>query len=96
MASKIEFIAHEKTTDEVCEAIGADKLIYQNLDDLIWSVKQGNQSIKAFDCSCFDGNYLTNDIDKPYLDNLEAIRSDKAKEISSTNESSELIYNDAD
>ena len=96
MASKNEFIAHEKTTDEVCEAIGSDKLIYQNLDDLIWSVKQGNPRIKAFDCSCFDGNYLTNDIDKPYLDNLEAIRSDKAKEISSTNESSELIYNDAD
>jgi len=39
---------------------------------------------------------LTNDIDKPYLDNLEAIRSDKAKETNMTNESSELIYNDAD
>jgi len=38
MASKNEFIAHEQTTEEVCEAIGSDKLIYQNLDDLIWSV----------------------------------------------------------
>ena len=96
MASKNEFIAHEKTTDEVCKVIGADKLIYQNLDDLIWSVQQGNPNIKSFDCSCFDGNYWTNDIDKPYLDNLEAIRSDKAKETNMTNESSELIYNDAD
>jgi len=96
MASKNEFIAHEKTTEEVCKVIGADKLIYQNLDDLIWSVQQGNPNIKSFDCSCFDGNYLTNDIDKPYLDNLEAIRSDKAKESNITNESSELIYNDAD
>ena len=96
MASKNEFIAHEKNTDEVCEAIGSDKLIYQNLDDLIWSVQQGNPEIETFDCSCFDGNYLTKDIDKPYLDNLEAERSDKAKEDNITNENSELIYNDAD
>ena len=73
MASKNEFIAHEKNTDEVCEAIGSDKLIYQNLDDLIWSVQQGNPEIETFDCSCFDGNYLTKDIDKPYLDNLSLI-----------------------
>jgi amidophosphoribosyltransferase len=96
MASKNEFVAHNKTTEEVCKSIGADKLIYQNLDDLIWSVQQGNPDIKNFDCSCFDGNYLTKDIDKPYLDNLEVQRSDKAKKGNISNESSELIYNDAD
>ena len=95
MASKNEFVAHNKTTDEVCKTIGADKLIYQNLEDLIWSVQQGNPDILSFDCSCFDGNYLTKDIDKPYLDNLEALRSDKAKQNDQSNESSELIYNDA-
>ena len=96
MASKNEFVAHNKTTEEVCQTIGADKLIYQNLDDLIWSVQQGNPNIKSFDCSCFDGNYLTKDIDEPYLDNLEAQRSDNAKLGNISNESSELIYNDAD
>ena len=96
MASKNEFVAHNKTTKEVCQSIGADKLIYQNLKDLIWSVQQGNPDILSFDCSCFDGKYLTNDIDTPYLDNLEARRSDQAKEINMINESSELIYNDAD
>jgi len=96
MASKNEFVAHNKTTEEVCRSIGADKLIYQNLADLIWSVQQGNPDIKNFDCSCFDGNYLTKDIDKPYLDNLEVKRSDKAKKGSISNESSELIYNEAD
>ena len=95
MACKNEFVAHNKTTDEVCKTIGADKLIYQNLEDLIWSVQQGNPDILSFDCSCFDGNYLTKDIDKPYLDNLEALRSDKAKQNDQSNESSELIYNDA-
>jgi amidophosphoribosyltransferase len=96
MASKNEFVAHNKTTDEVCQSIGADKLIYQNLKDLIWSVQQGNPDILSFDCSCFDGKYLTKDIDTPYLDNLEARRSDQAKQDNITNESSELIYNDAD
>ena len=96
MASKNEFVAHNKTTEEVCKTIGADKLIYQNLDDLIWSVQQGNPDIKSFDCSCFDGNYLTKDIDEPYLNNLEAQRSDNAKLGNISNESSELIYNDSD
>ena len=96
MASKNEFVAHNKTTEEVCKTIGADKLIYQNLDDLIWSVQQGNPDIQSFDCSCFDGNYLTKDIDELYLDNLEAQRSDNAKQGNISNESSELIYNDAD
>ena len=96
MASKNEFVAHNKTTNEICQSIGADKLIYQNLKDLIWSVQQGNPDILSFDCSCFDGKYLTNDIDTPYLDNLEARRSDQAKENNMINESSELIYNDAD
>ena len=96
MASKNEFVAHNKTTEKVCKTIGADKLIYQNLDDLIWSVQQGNPDIKSFDCSCFDGNYLTKDIDEPYLNNLEAQRSDNAKQGNISNESSELIYNDAD
>jgi glutamine phosphoribosylpyrophosphate amidotransferase len=45
-----EFIAHNKNTDEVCQAIGADKLIYQNLDDLLWCVQQGNANITEFDC----------------------------------------------
>ena len=96
MASKNEFVAHNKTTNEICQSIGADKLIYQNLKDLIWSVQQGNPDILSFDCSCFDGKYLTNDIDTPYLDNLEARRSNQAKENNIINESSELIYNDAD
>ncbi len=96
MASKNEFVAHGKTTDEVCRTIGADKLIYQNLEDLIWSVQQGNPEISSFDCSCFDGQYLTQDIDTSYLENIEALRSDKFKQNNGTNENSELVYNEAD
>jgi len=96
MASNKEFIAHNKTTEQVCEAIGADKLIYQDLDDLIWCVQQGNPDIKTFDNSCFDGKYVTNDIDETYLQHIEDLRSDAAKQENNTNESSELICNDVE
>nr|MCH9645645.1 amidophosphoribosyltransferase [Pseudomonadota bacterium] len=93
MASNKEFVAHNKTTEEVCQAIGADKLIYQDLDDLIWCVQQGNKNITEFDCSCFNGEYITGDIDQQYLDGIEAKRADSVKEKNTTNESSDLISN---
>ena len=96
MASKNEFVAHNKTENEICQSIGADKLVYQDLEDLIWSVQQGNLDILQFDCSCFDGKYITNDIDNNYLKTIEALRSDDAKEKNMTNENSELIYNQVD
>jgi len=96
MSSKNEFIAHNRSTEEVCTAIGADRLIYQDLDDLIWSVQHGNPDIKTFDCSCFDGKYVTKDIDSAYLDNIEALRCDEAKQQHETNESSEMICNDVE
>jgi amidophosphoribosyltransferase len=96
MASKNEFVAHNKTDNEICQSIGADKLIYQDLEDLIWSVQQGNPDVLQFDCSCFDGKYITNDIDNNYLRSIEALRSDDAKEKNVINENSELIYNQVD
>jgi amidophosphoribosyltransferase len=96
MSSEKEFIAHDKDVDQICQAIGADKLIYQDLDDLIWCVQQGNPDITEFDCSCFDGKYVTQDIDKNYLDQIESLRSDSAKQKNNINESSELICNDVE
>ena len=96
MASAKEFVAHDKTTEEVCKEIGADHLVYQDLDDLIWCVQQGNPEIKTFDCSCFNGEYVTGDVDKAYLDGIEALRSDDVKTQNNTNESSELICNDVE
>ncbi|AYQ55920.1 amidophosphoribosyltransferase [Bathymodiolus thermophilus thioautotrophic gill symbiont] len=96
MASSKEFIAHNKTTSEICHAIGADKLIYQDLQDLIWCVQQGNSDISVFDCSCFNGKYITGDVDKNYLQDIENLRSDTAKQKHGTNENSELICNDVE
>jgi amidophosphoribosyltransferase len=92
MASSQEFIAHNRNTEEICTAIKADRLIYQSLDDLIWSVQQGNPEIQSFDCSCFNGEYITGDIDQAYLNDIEMLRGDDNKQKNPTNSSSELIY----
>ena len=73
MPSKSDLIAHDKKIDEVCKEIGADKLIYQDLDDLVYAVQAGNPKIKRFETSVFTGEYLTNVNDK-YFKDLERKR----------------------
>jgi amidophosphoribosyltransferase len=80
MPTPDEFIAHERDEEAVSKLIGADWLIYQRIDDLVESAQQGNPDISAFDCSVFDGNYVTGDIDVGYLDRLSLRRSDKMKQ----------------
>jgi len=79
MASHDEFVAHNRTVDEITEIIGADWLIYQDLKDLISAVKKGNKTIEHFDCSCFDAEYVTQDVDEDYFARLSAKRNDSAK-----------------
>lgn len=79
MPSKYELIAHGRSDAEICDAIGADWLVYQDIEDLIAASKEGNDDIPRFDCSVFDGNYITDDVDQEYLDSLEASRNDKVK-----------------
>ncbi len=80
MPSAEELIAHNRTEQEICDLIGADRMIYQELDDLIESVRVGNPEITEFDVSCFTGEYVTGDISTDYLHSLEKARSDKAKQ----------------
>lgn len=54
-----ELIAHSRTEQEVCDELGVDWLIYQDLDDLIAASSEGNPSIEKFDCSVFNGDYVT-------------------------------------
>jgi amidophosphoribosyltransferase len=79
MPAAKELIAHNRTEDEVCAAIGADRLIYQDLGDLIEAVRKGNLDIKHFDTSCFSKEYITGDIDDAYLERTEALRNDHAQ-----------------
>jgi amidophosphoribosyltransferase len=81
MPAAHELIAHDRSEDEICRALGADKLIYQDLHDLIEAVGRGNPGIKHFDTSCFSHDYITGDIDDAYLARIEALRNDNAQEM---------------
>lgn len=79
MPAPNEFVAHNRSVEEIAKEIGADRLIYQDLDDLVDAVRQENPELRNFDCSCFNGKYVTGGIDSQYLDELETRRNDKAK-----------------
>ena len=79
MPAASELIAYNRTLEEIEALIGADWLIYQDLDDLIDCAKAGNDQIESFDCSVFNGEYITGDIDEGYLDRLEQSRNDAHK-----------------
>ena len=78
MAATDELIASGRTEEEVAEVIGADWLIYQDLEDLIASAQEGNPEIKNFEISIFNGEYPTS-ISNEYLQALEASRQDTKK-----------------
>ena len=79
MPSRSELVANGRTEEEVGEFIGADRLIYQRLDDLIDAVREGNPEIARVDASCFDGNYITGNVSDDFLRALAGARSDLAK-----------------
>ncbi len=82
MPSARELIAHGRTDEEVCREIGADWLIYQDLEDLVAASAEGNPNVKRFDCAVFTGEYVTGDVDQSYLDSLDAARNDAVKSVS--------------
>ena len=81
-----ELIAHNRSTEEICRAIGADWLVYQNLEDLLESVRFGNPDIEHYETCCFTGEYVTGDISQDYLDRLEKLRSDTSKTLDQTDQ----------
>ncbi|MDQ3563069.1 MAG: amidophosphoribosyltransferase [Pseudomonadota bacterium] len=79
MPSAEELIAHDRSEEDVGKMIGADRLIYQNIEDLIDAAQRGNPDITVFDSSCFTGRYVTGDVSPDYLERIAALRSDEAK-----------------
>ncbi len=79
MPAAHELIAHNRTEQEVCQEMGADRMIYQDLDDLIDAVRKGNSEIKGFDTSCFSNEYCTGDVNNAYLERIEELRNDDAQ-----------------
>ena len=79
MPAAHELVASGRTVDEVARLIGADWLVYQDLEDLIAACKHEDARIEEFDTSCFSGEYVTGDVTPEYLERLQRERSDEAK-----------------
>ena len=75
MPTRSELIAAFRSDEEICREIGADALIYQDLDSLKAAVRAVNPDIAQFECSCFDGVYVTGDVTMNYLQSMEDERS---------------------
>ena len=97
MPSSKELIAYGRTVEEVSKLIHADGLIYQSLEDLKEAVRRENPELKEFECSVFNGEYITNDIDEAYLQFIDKLRNDDAKADKAWNDSTENleIYNES-
>jgi amidophosphoribosyltransferase len=84
MPAASELVASGRSEQEIADYIGADWLIYQDLQDLISSVQYDNGEITEFDTSCFSGEYVTGEVTPEYLRRIELGRSDEAKQARET------------
>jgi amidophosphoribosyltransferase len=93
MPSRDELLATGRSDEEICREIGADALIYQDLDDLVRDIQQSNPAIRQFDTSCFNGCYVTGDITETYLAEIESARGDGSNVSKPANSSTQLDLN---
>jgi amidophosphoribosyltransferase len=91
MPNQSELVATGRTEAEIARTIGADLLIYQELDALKAAVRTANPNLSAFEASCFDGHYITGDITADYLSQLaferDAMRGDAESDAADATES---------
>jgi amidophosphoribosyltransferase len=79
MPAASELVAAGRTEDEVRQLIGADWLIYQDIEDLVQACQHDDARVREFDTSCFTGHYVSGDVTPEYLERLRLERSDSAK-----------------
>ncbi|RJU91174.1 MAG: amidophosphoribosyltransferase [Candidatus Poseidoniales archaeon] len=96
MPAITEFIANGKSIDEINTIIGSDRLFYQTLEDLIEATSIGQNPPSRFDTSCFNGEYVTGDINQDYLDALFSSRNDTAKLESAEDDEIVDLHNDTE
>lgn len=78
MPTRSELIAAFRNDEEICREIGADALVYQDLESLKAAVHELNPAVTQFECSCFDGTYVTGDVSANYLAAMETDRTRQA------------------
>ncbi len=75
MPTRQELIATDRSEEEICHEIGADYLVFQDLDALKHAVSKVNPSLTSFETSCFNGDYITGDVTPDYLSSIELYRN---------------------
>ncbi|MEY3286259.1 MAG: amidophosphoribosyltransferase [Pseudomonadota bacterium] len=80
MPTREELIAHDRTVEEIRAFIGADALIYQDVEAMKRVVRQLNPKIASFEASCFDGHYITGDVSVGDFAAMAAQRKSQAEE----------------
>ena len=93
MAASSEFIANKNTVEQIAENMGADRLFYQDLEDLIESVRFEPAGPQEFDSSCFNGFYVTENVSSEYLERIEKIRSKSSRQHKGISEEPIGIHN---
>jgi len=76
MPTRQELIATDCSEAEIGREIGADHIIFQDLEALEQCISKVNPMLKSFETSCFDGKYITGDVTPDYLSALESQRND--------------------
>jgi amidophosphoribosyltransferase len=66
MPSRQELVAHGRTIPEIAEELGADFVVYQEVEDLKAAILEGSD-VEDLDMSCFDGRYITGTVTDEYL-----------------------------
>jgi amidophosphoribosyltransferase len=92
MPTRAELIAAHRSEEEVTRELGADALIYQDLEALKDAVRQANPRLTNFETSCFDGVYVTGDVTSDYLRAIE-IHRDAARDSGEDAETAQLDLN---
>ena len=71
MPTRSELIAHGRTIPEANTALGADYLVYQEVEDMKAAILEGQTAVTDLEMSCFDGRYVAGRVDEEYLEWVE-------------------------
>ncbi len=83
MPTRTELVAHGRSDQEIAKLLGADGLVYQSIESMKQAVAALGSQFDGFEASCFDGHYITGDVNRELLDHLESQRlgADAAAEV---------------
>ena len=96
MPTREELIAADRSVEQIREYIGADALIYQDVDAMKRVVRALNPKLDGFEASCFDGDYITGDISASDFAAIEAQRTGARNDDEDGGERSRLALHNAE